>query len=316
MTAGVSFVCTVYNKEAHLPGVIAALARQVPDRPRQFIFVDDGSQDGSVAVVRQLTAGWPDTVIVERPNGGPSAATNTGFAFATQPFIKLLGSDDILAPYATALLLAVAEAHEVGAVYTRMGFYRRPEELVFDEDEGRATPVTVPADPVQEALRRGLAGTSSTLYRADAVRAAQGCDPAIFVEDHSLALRVARVARVARLEHVLARGPAGDETRISVERENQVHHDNVLAMTRLLEAHPALIAPHGAMALRVAAGRALRFLRRTSGPAALKAEMRWLGLRARALPPRDITGALRRTLVAYVGRGLPPILQARPHPAG
>jgi glycosyltransferase involved in cell wall biosynthesis len=57
MRPGISFVCTVYNKEAYLPGVLAALRDQAPDRPRQFIFVDDGSRDASMRIVREHTAG-------------------------------------------------------------------------------------------------------------------------------------------------------------------------------------------------------------------------------------------------------------------
>jgi len=52
---GVSFVCPVYNKEAYLEAVCAAMAAQEGGFDREFIFVDDGSRDRSVEVVRDVT---------------------------------------------------------------------------------------------------------------------------------------------------------------------------------------------------------------------------------------------------------------------
>lgn len=115
--SGVTLLCTVYNKERFLPEVIAAIWRQSPDRPREFLFVDDGSRDRSVAIVRELTRDWPNCRIVERKNGGPSAATNTGIELATMPWLKLVGSDDVLAPYACDRLIQVAETTGAQAVF-------------------------------------------------------------------------------------------------------------------------------------------------------------------------------------------------------
>ena len=51
---GVSYIVTVYNKASFLPATIAALAAQQGDFEREFIFVDDGSTDGSIDQLRQL----------------------------------------------------------------------------------------------------------------------------------------------------------------------------------------------------------------------------------------------------------------------
>ncbi len=50
--AGVSYVVTVYNKAPYLPAMLDALAGQAGDFERQFIFVDDGSTDGSLDILR------------------------------------------------------------------------------------------------------------------------------------------------------------------------------------------------------------------------------------------------------------------------
>ena len=55
--SGVSFVVPVYNKAAYLPDVLAAIRAQRGDFAWQYIFVDDGSTDDSLAILERLTAG-------------------------------------------------------------------------------------------------------------------------------------------------------------------------------------------------------------------------------------------------------------------
>ena len=73
---GVSYVVPVFNKSRWLPAVLAALKNQRGDFAREYIFVDDGSTDDSLAVLRALTRDWPDTVVVAQANAGSAAATN------------------------------------------------------------------------------------------------------------------------------------------------------------------------------------------------------------------------------------------------
>ncbi|MBI3507860.1 MAG: glycosyltransferase, partial [Proteobacteria bacterium] len=277
--SGVSFVCTVYNKEKFLPAVIAAIWRQVPDRPREFIFVDDGSRDRSVAIVRELTKDWPNCRIVEQPNGGPSSSTNTGIGLATQTWLKLVGSDDVLAPYATRRLIEVAETTGAGGVFAKIGFYRDESEIRFDEAAADAARPDVPADAVAEVIRYGVSGTSPTLFRTETVKKAGGCDPDVFVEDFALALRVARLAPIARFDHVVTWGPAADETRIMVGQGHQAHHDFALALVHFLRSNPDMADRYGHLAFRRAAGRAWKYARRVAG-LGWGSRYPWLNLRA------------------------------------
>ncbi len=68
--AGVSYVVTVYNKAPYLPAVLDALAGQAGDFERQFIFVDDGSTDGGLDILRDRTAGWRNATILSQADAG------------------------------------------------------------------------------------------------------------------------------------------------------------------------------------------------------------------------------------------------------
>ena len=305
MEDGVSFVVTVFNKAGYLPGVISALAAKVPDRARQFIFIDDGSVDGSAEVVERLTAGWPDTVLVRQANGGPTAATNAGIARAKGRYLKLVGSDDVLAPFCTRLLIEALEATSADVVFSRQDYYRDPRDMVFAE---RAMAPEVPENPVSAVIARTISGTSQTLYRLAAVKAAGACDPGVFAEDFSLALRVASRGRIALLDQVTAYGPAGDGERLMVGRKHQTFHDYNLALARFLEQNPELAPGLRRLALRRAAGRAAKWARREGGQ---RLPLRYLALdlAARIGFPLDHASAIRSTLPAFA---LGPAASARP----
>ena len=55
---GVSFIITVYNKRPYLTDVLAAVRGQRGDFNREYVIVVDGSTDGSLDLMRDLTAGW------------------------------------------------------------------------------------------------------------------------------------------------------------------------------------------------------------------------------------------------------------------
>jgi glycosyltransferase involved in cell wall biosynthesis len=268
--ASISFICPLFNKASYLPGVIAALERQAPDHCKQYIFIDDGSTDGSLDVVVSLTERWPRCVYRQQKNMGPAGATNAGIALATGDYIKLLGSDDVLVPFATDVLLRGLEETGAAAIYSRGLYYENPSDIVFEDDVADRHAVLF-ADSLAEVIARTVSGTSGTLFRADAVRAVGGCDPRIFVEDYSLALRLAYYGPMADLDLVTTYGPAGCGDRIMVGRKHQVFHDYNLALALFLADHPDLPARYGRLALRRAAGRAEKWARREC-----RSESAWL----------------------------------------
>ena len=115
---GVSYIITLYNKSPLIPWMIKGLASQVGDFEKQFIFVDDGSTDGSLDLVKNLTKKWTNTVYISQENQGPSIATNRAVERAVHPWIKVVDGDDILAPYAGKLMKEVAEKFKADAVYS------------------------------------------------------------------------------------------------------------------------------------------------------------------------------------------------------
>ena len=56
--SSVSFVIPVFNKEKYLTYVLDSLYNQTGSFKREFIFINDGSTDGSLQLLKSKTKDW------------------------------------------------------------------------------------------------------------------------------------------------------------------------------------------------------------------------------------------------------------------
>ena len=92
-----SLIIPVYNEEASLPSLYDAIRQALKPTRRtwEVIFVEDGSQDNSLEVLRSLAENHPDhvRVLVFRRNFGQTAAISAGIDHAQGETIVLLDAD-------------------------------------------------------------------------------------------------------------------------------------------------------------------------------------------------------------------------------
>ena len=125
----ISVVIPAYNAERTIVRTLeSALAQTLP--PHEVIVVDDGSRDGTPAVVERYA---PRVRLVRQVNAGPSAARNHGVRVATGDWIALLDSDDAWLPQKLE-----RQAQELGPdvalvhCYSIDEIHRFSGELTFD----------------------------------------------------------------------------------------------------------------------------------------------------------------------------------------
>ena len=51
----ISFICPVFNKEKYLPKVLESIKNQVGDFKKEYIFINDGSTDNSLKLLKEGT---------------------------------------------------------------------------------------------------------------------------------------------------------------------------------------------------------------------------------------------------------------------
>jgi glycosyltransferase involved in cell wall biosynthesis len=298
---GVSFVVTVYNKARFLPAVLGAIFAQEGDFAREYIFIDDGSHDDSVAVMERLCAGRPNVRIIRQANAGPAKATNAAVKAATLPWLKIVDGDDVLAPAATRLLLAAAD--RLGPRFALGGnaVYNDLAHVAF------APPPAAPAIRRRElfgdCLRNAPCNLTPTLIGRDRYWEVGGCDERLFTQDFSLLLRLAWREAPAEIDAVVSASPSESSGRVSDNQGLILKEINAAMLYFLLETRGV---PFGMRytAVERAFGRAWKWQRRREG-ASMASRWFWLYALAKLLPPDLAAGFLPKTLEAFTPTGRP-----------
>lgn len=103
-----SFIIPVYNVEQYLSQCLENLTQQ-DYVDYEIICVNDGSTDGSRKILTEWESHFPQMRIIDRENGGLSAARNTGLKAAKGDYIVFVDSDDWVEPTMLSRLAAECE---------------------------------------------------------------------------------------------------------------------------------------------------------------------------------------------------------------
>jgi len=293
MAAGVSFLVPVYNKAPYLPRTLAAIRAQRGDFPRQYVFVDDGSTDGSLELLRTLTRDWPDVVIETQPNGGSASATNRCIALARHDYAKFVDADDLLHGEATERLLGALAPSTACLAWCDRRMFAAGEVLDL------AGPLADPAprridEPLRLVLRNAQFNPTQILVRTATLRAVGGCDERVrHSQEYGLALRLAAHWPFLHLPLPMAFQLTGLADSLSSHEGRQLQRVT-RAVGHFLADHPDLAPGLRRFALRRVAGRAWLYARRHGG------DRRFLWYKLRAyLPMRDAAGFVARCAAAF-----------------
>jgi glycosyltransferase involved in cell wall biosynthesis len=150
----ISIIVPVYNTEAYLPACVESLLAQT-HRDLELIFVDDGSTDGSAAILDAYAARDGRVRVIRKENGGVSSARNAGIAAATGDYIGFVDSDDTVEPtYCETLLRAFKDHPEIGVSICNRFIHGHPNGRGIGAAAG-ANRVLSPRDAIRYAVSIG-----------------------------------------------------------------------------------------------------------------------------------------------------------------
>ena len=185
----VSVIISCYNHERYIEAAIRSVLAQTYPAVELLVY-DDGSRDGSVAIIRQL-ADQHGFFFQPQENRGLAVTLNQGAGRARGEFVAPFGSDDIMLPQRLALQVPwLLEHPEVGVgggniIKIDAAGDRHPDkrqrrypERIIDFDELFSLPKMQPP-------------TATLLFRKTALFDIGGFNPEIKLEDLYVLLKIA-----------------------------------------------------------------------------------------------------------------------------
>ena len=105
-----SVIIPTYNVENYIVECVDALVKQI-NPSDEIIIVNDGSTDGTLALIQQQYGHLPQVKIITTLNGGAGQARDAGIDAAQGEFLFFCDPDDIVAEGFVAELQQVYQAH-------------------------------------------------------------------------------------------------------------------------------------------------------------------------------------------------------------
>ncbi len=235
----VSYVVTVYNKEPYIGHTVRSLLQQEGGFRAEYIFVDDVSTDKSLDVIADVTKGVPNVIVIKNTiNSGPSVRLNQGARMARGKYLHFIDSDDIMAANATNVMVRLMEEHDADVVHGSWEKTGVKSAELIGRKVNENAPYKVSDKPLEFVFRERIRRMCQ-MVRRETFLLAEGCDEACFIQDESLGLRLARVAR----RFVLLDAPVlliplveGELSR----NVSQLNHDRFLASYHMITRYPTL----------------------------------------------------------------------------
>jgi len=200
-TPAVTVVIPTYDRALYLGDAMrSVLAQTFGDL--ELVVVDDGSADGTSAVVHAI--GDARLRLVQQPHRGIGAALNAGLRGARGRYVARLDSDDVWLPEMLETLVPVLDARpEVGVAYGRgQAMDERGRPLAHLQ----GLPERFPGESLRSLVYDDCTCNVALLARRACFDRVGGYDEALVAnEDWDMWLRVARYWQFAFVDRVLAR---------------------------------------------------------------------------------------------------------------
>jgi glycosyltransferase involved in cell wall biosynthesis len=203
MTPPVSVLMPVYNSERYVAEAARSILAQTFG-DFEFIILDDGSTDDSLAILQEIARRDARVRVISRPNTRQTRAMIDLLAEARGEFIVRMDSDDYAFPDRIEHQLAFLRAHpEVVAVGGEVTWMDR------DGDPIRSFCVGHSHEEIDAAQMNGVAcaiAQPATMFRHKALLDIGGYRPELEpAEDIDLFLRLAERGKLANLDRVVLR---------------------------------------------------------------------------------------------------------------
>ncbi|HEX6224607.1 MAG TPA: glycosyltransferase [Chryseolinea sp.] len=191
----VSIICTCFNHEQFVIECLESVLSQTYQH-YELIVVDDGSTDGSVAVIEKFQQQHPNFAFLRlEKNGGICHAFNTAFKISTGDFIIDLAADDVLLPDRLEIGVKEFEALDdsVGVIFGDAEWIDAHGKRLFLHSEKYPHTSIPSGDIYKDLIERYFICSPTMMFRRSVVNALGGYNEALTYEDFDFWIRSSRI---------------------------------------------------------------------------------------------------------------------------
>ena len=92
----ISVIIAAYNAEEYLSETMDSIFLQTMDNSEyEVIVINDGSSDNTLSILNSYKKNYPNLIIIDKENGGPSSARNAGLDIAQGEYVFFFDADDL-----------------------------------------------------------------------------------------------------------------------------------------------------------------------------------------------------------------------------
>ena len=183
----VSVIVPSYNHAQFIEATLRSIVKQTL-APAELIVIDDGSSDGSPAVIERVLTDCPfPCELLVRDNRGLCATLNEGFERTGGNYFAYLGSDDLWLPNFLAARVSLLESRPEAVLAYGHTYFIDEENRIIDSTADWAT--YTDGDVRQMLLQTTAPMSPTVLYRRETLEH-QLWNEASELEDYDLYLRL------------------------------------------------------------------------------------------------------------------------------
>lgn len=233
-----TYIVLIHNNASNIPNLISSLKKIDGNLRKEFIFIDDGSIDESLQILKQFANDLPRTTIITQQTQGPSVSINKALNLTTGDYIHFVEGDEILHPQSTSLLvessLKLGTQVSVGAVL--------PKDNTATNNNTQD--IRLVETPIQEILANQTTiareiGKSGSMVHRELIEKIDKADSGIYTHNMSLSLRCAKYSKFAYIMGGVSSSPT---SRGGDQCSKFVSYNNLKAIYNFALENPELFA--------------------------------------------------------------------------
>ena len=153
-----TYIVTIYNQEKNIPFLIESLSKIVGIFRKEFIFIDDGSSDDSLNILKRHLKSLTNVTIISNPHLGPTNTLSTVKNLISNDYIHFIDGNTIISPIATK---AMIEASVASKTKLSISSITKDNKKIFNKNYKSISELN--PESIENPIKKILLGTNPHL---------------------------------------------------------------------------------------------------------------------------------------------------------